>query len=50
MKNENTSEQQLAEELRKPIIRKFNKRKVQSPFIEKNLGCYSSRYAIVKQI
>ena len=24
--------QQLAEELQKPIIRKFNKRKVQSPF------------------
>ena len=38
MKNENTSEQQLAEELRKPIIRKFNKRKVQSPFIEKIWG------------
>ena len=38
MKNENTSEQQLAEELRKPIVRKFNKRKVQSPFIEKIWG------------
>ena len=38
MKNENTSEQQLAEELHKPIIRKFNKRKVQSPFIEKIWG------------
>ena len=25
---------QLAEELHKPIIRKFNKRKVQSPFID----------------
>ena len=25
---------QLAEEIHKPIIRKFNKRKVQSPFID----------------
>ena len=32
--NENMSDQQLAEELHKPIIRKFKKRKVQSPFIE----------------
>ena len=33
IKNENISDQQLAEELHKPIIRKFKKRKVQSPFI-----------------
>ena len=32
--NENMSDQQLAEELHKPIIRKFKKRKVQSPFID----------------
>ena len=32
------SDQQLAEELHKPIIRKFNKRKVQSPFIDYILG------------
>ena len=29
IKNENKSDQQLAEELHKPIIRKFKKRKVQ---------------------
>ena len=28
------SEQKLSEELHKPIIRRFNKRKVQSPFID----------------
>ena len=33
IKNENISNKELAEELYKPIIRKFNKRKVQSPFI-----------------
>ena len=32
--NENMSDQQLAEELHKPIIRKFKKRKVQSPFVD----------------
>ena len=33
IKNANMSYQQLAEELRKPIIRTFNKRKVHSNFI-----------------
>ena len=32
------SDQQLAVDLHKPIIRKFNKRKVQSPFIDNILG------------
>ena len=34
IKNENISNQELAKELHKQIIRKFTKRKVQSPFIE----------------
>ena len=34
IKNENMSDQQLPEELHKPVIRKFNKRKVKSPFID----------------
>ena len=34
IKNENMSDQQLAEELHKPIIKNFKKRKVQLPFIE----------------
>ena len=38
IKNENMSDQQLAEELHKPIIRKFNKRKVHSPFIDNIWG------------
>ena len=38
IKNENTSNIELAEELYKPIIRKFEKRKVHSPFIDNILG------------
>ena len=38
IKNEIISNKELAEELRKPIIRKFNKRKVQSPFIDNIWG------------
>ena len=34
IKNEIMSNKELAEELRKPIIRKFQKRKVHSPFID----------------
>ena len=34
IKNESGSNKELAEELHKPIIRKFNKRKVHSPFID----------------
>ena len=34
IKNENISNKELAEEIHKPIIRKFNKRKVQAPFID----------------
>ena len=34
VKNENISNKELAEELHKPIIRKFEKRKVHFPFIE----------------
>ena len=34
IKNENISNKELSEELRKPVIRKFNKRIVHSPFID----------------
>ena len=34
VKNEIVSNKELAEELRKPIIKKFEKRKVDSPFID----------------
>ena len=37
-KNENILNKELAEELQKPIIRKFKKRKVQSSFIENIRG------------
>ena len=35
IKNENIFNKELAKELNKPIIRKFNKRNVHSPFIDK---------------
>ena len=38
IKNENMSNKELAEELRKRIIRKFKKRKVHSLFIDKIWG------------
>ena len=38
IKNQNISDKELAQELHKPIIRKFNKRNVQSPFIENTWG------------
>ena len=34
IKNENISDKRLAEILHKPIIRKFKKRKLRSPFME----------------
>ena len=38
IKNENISNKELAEDLHKPIIRKVNKRKVHSPFIDNIWG------------
>ena len=38
IKNDNISNQELAEELHKPVIRKFKKRKVHSPFIDNIWG------------
>ena len=38
IKNENISDKELAEELHKLIIRKSQKRKVHSPFIDNILG------------
>ena len=38
VKNENMSNQELGEELHKPIIRKFKKRKAYSPFIDNIWG------------
>ena len=38
IKNKNISNRELAEELHKPIIRKFNKRKLHSSFIDNICG------------
>ena len=50
IKNENMSDQKLAAELRKLIIRKFKKRKVKSPFIDIIWGCCSCWYAVNRYI
>ena len=38
VKNENISNKELAEELHKQVIRKFEKRKLHSPFIDNICG------------
>ena len=38
IKNENISKKELAEELHKPVIRKFKKSKLDSPFIDNMWG------------
>ena len=38
VKNQNISNKELAEELHKPIIKKFDKRKVHLPFIDNICG------------
>ena len=48
VKNKIMQNQQLAEELQKPIIRKSEKWKVHSSFIDKYIGRWSFRYAIDK--
>ena len=45
-KIENMSNQELAEELHKLIVRKFEKRKVHSSFVDNIWRCLSTRYAI----
>ena len=42
--------QQLAEELHKPVIRKFKKKKSIFSIQRQYLGCRSGRYAIIKQV
>ena len=50
IKNKNIFNKELAEELRKQIIRKFNKRKVQSPFIGNIWGADLTDMQFIKQI
>ena len=46
--NEIISDKELAEALRKPVIRKFDKIKSTLTFYRQNMGRGSSRYAIDK--
>ena len=49
IKNENISNKELVEELNKPIIRKFNKRKVHSPFVDNILGADLADMQLISQ-
>ena len=49
IKNENISNKELAEELHKPIIRKFKKRKVHSSFIDKTWGADLANMQLVSK-
>ena len=49
IKSENISSKQLAEALHKPIIRKFIKRKVHSPFIDNMWGAYLADMQLISK-
>ena len=44
------SNEELAEELHKPIMKNFKKQKVESPYIDNNLGADLADMQINKQI
>ena len=49
IKYENIFDKELAEELHKPIIRKFKKRKVQSPLIDNIWGAYLADVKLISK-
>ena len=49
IKNENISNKELAEELHKPIIRKFKKRIVHSSFIDNTWGAYLANIQLISK-
>ena len=49
IKNENISNKELAEELHKPIIRKFKKRIVHSSFIGNTWGAYLANIQLISK-
>ena len=50
IENENLSNREIAEELHKPIIGKFDKKKSSLTFYKQYLRCRPSRYAVDKYI
>ena len=50
LKNENSFNKELAEELHKLITRKFNKRKVHSPFIDNMWGAYLADIQLISKL
>ena len=49
VKNENMSNQELAEELHKPVIRKFEKQKVYIPFIDNTWGADLANMQLISE-
>ena len=49
IKNENISNKELAEDLQKPIVRKLNKSKEHSPFIENIWGAYLADMQLISK-
>ena len=49
VKNVNISNKELAEELHKPIIKKFKKRKVHSPFVDNMLGAGLAEMQLIRK-
>ena len=50
IKSENISNKELTEELHKPIIGKFNKRKVHSPFIDNIWGADGADMKLISKL
>ena len=50
IKNENMLNRELAEELHKPVVRKFEKRKVHSSFIDNILGAGLTNMQLISKL
>ena len=49
IKNENISNKELVKEIHKPVIRKFNERKIYSPFIDNIWGANSADMQLISK-
>ena len=49
IKNENISNKELVKEIHKPVIRKFNERKIHSPFIDNIWGANSADMQLISK-
>ena len=49
IKNQSVSSKELAEELHKPVTRRFNKRKIHYPFVDKIWGAYIADMKLISK-